>query len=336
MSGLSILVTGGAGYIGSMTAKILQRAGHRVTVFDNFSTGHRCLVRFGALEEGDLLRREDLHRTFSTNHFDAVVHFAAKSLVAESVREPGLYYRNNLCGTVNLLEAMKEHGVGRIVFSSTAATYGEPQQTPISEEHPLRPINPYGRSKLAMEWLLADSAKAFGLRYLALRYFNAAGADPEGETGEWHNPESHLIPNLLRAAHEGQSARLFGTDYPTQDGTCVRDYIHVEDLAEAHRLAVECLQADALTDAINLGCNVGTSVRQMVNLVREVTGCDLAVREEARREGDPAVLVASRDKARQLLGWKPRWDDPRSMIQHAWDVYQQQGFDVPADEKEPS
>jgi UDP-glucose-4-epimerase GalE len=327
MSRPSVLVTGGAGFIGSNTAHLLAANGWQVTVFDNLSTGHRTLADGLDLVTGDLLHPADLDALFTARRFDAVVHFAALSLVGQSVTEPLRYYENNVAGSRNLLDAMLRHGTTRLVFSSTAATYGEPVTTPITEDHPQQPINPYGRTKLAVEWMLRDADLAHGLRFVALRYFNAAGADPDARFGEWHNPESHLIPILLRcAAGLTGPVKVLGTDYPTPDGTCVRDYIHVHDLARAHALALRHLLDGGPSAALNLGCSRGTSVRTMLDLARRVTGAPIPSTDEPRRPGDPATLVASSARARALLGWTPALEDPEIMLRHAWAFFQRRGF----------
>mgnify|MGYP001357039806 FL=1 len=327
MSAVKVLVTGGAGYIGSVTSKLLSRAGYEVTIFDNLSTGHRELARYGELVVGDLMNAEDVEKLFAGRNFDAVVHFAALSLVGDSVKIPLWYYRHNLLGALNLLDVMHKHNVRNIVFSSTAATYGEPEGTPIVETHAKRPISPYGRSKMCIEWMLEDTSRALDIRYAALRYFNAAGADPEGECGEWHVPESHLIPNLLRTATGLEPVfRIFGSDYPTPDGTCIRDYIHVQDLASAHKLAIDYLLAGGAPQSMNLGSATGTSVRRMYDIACAVSGRKIPLEEYERRAGDPAVLVASRGKAEKLLGWKPQFENPEAMIRDAWNFYEKNGF----------
>ncbi len=312
-----ILVTGGDGYIGSHCVIALLEAGYDVAVFDNHSTGHGdtsdvfrgldAKGKFAGSFEGDLLSTEDLEKVFSENRFDAVIHFAAFSQVAESMSDPGKYWRNNVAGTMNLLDVMREHGVGRIVFSSTAATYGEPVYTPIDEKHPQAPINPYGMSKLAIEKMMDSYSDAYGLRSVRLRYFNVAGADSRLRVGERHEPETHLIPNILGSVFgNGREFRMFGTDYPTRDGTCIRDYVNVEDLADAHLLALRYLENGGTTDFFNLGTNEGSTVKEVFEVCRKVTGRDIPVREEGRRPGDPAVLVADNTKARKVLGWCPK------------------------------
>ncbi|HID00066.1 MAG TPA: UDP-glucose 4-epimerase GalE [Piscirickettsiaceae bacterium] len=319
-----ILVTGGAGYIGSHMAKWLHQAGYPVVVFDNLSTGKRSLARYGEWMEGDLNNPDDLTHCFERFPIRAVIHFAARSLVGESVRMPLLYYQNNVAGTLNLLHAMADAGVKHIIFSSTAAVYGNPQQLPIPETHPKQPINPYGRSKWMMEQLIEDAVSAMGLHAVSLRYFNAAGADPAGELGECHDPETHLIPLVLKAALGKRSAiTIFGQDYPTPDGTPVRDYIHVWDLVAAHELALQALLAGELQgyQVFNLGTGKGYSVKEVIHTAQrllESEGVSIPVQTGARRVGDPPVLVAKADQVQQVLGWMPRLSDLETMIQHAW------------------
>ena len=280
----------------------------RVTVLDNLSTGHRNFVRWGDLIEADLRDRASLDRAFSAHRFDAVMHFCARSLVGESVADPYAYYASNVGGTLNLLEAMRAHGVDRLVFSSTAAVFGQPQADRIDEAHPTHPINPYGASKRMVERILEDAATAYGLRSVALRYFNAAGASPDGTIGEAHDPETHLIPNALRAAlGTGPALKLFGDDYPTPDGTCIRDYVHVDDLAQAHLLALKHLDSHAGAHAFNLGNGQGFSVREVIAAAERVSGRAVPHSIEARRPGDPSILVASSEKARAVLGWQPEY-----------------------------
>ena len=314
-----ILVTGGAGYIGSHMVKFLARAGYRVVVLDNLSTGHADAVRYGELIVGDMADTALLDRLFHSHRFDAIMHFAAFSLVGESVDDPGKYYRNNVANTLNLLDEMVRHQVRHFVFSSTAATFGEPRSDRIDESHPQNPINPYGRSKLMVEHLLADYDAAYGLKSVCLRYFNAAGADPEGELGERHNPETHLIPLVLQAASGRRShIHVFGTDYDTPDGSCLRDYIHVQDLCSAHLLALEWLQEHQQSKQFNLGNGDGYSVLDVIETARKVTGKEIPVLIKDRRVGDPARLVADATLAQQQLGWKPEYPDLADMIAHAW------------------
>lgn len=320
---MNILVCGGAGYIGSHMVKMLAEAGHGVVVFDNLSTGHRQAVQWGELVVGDLLDPAALQRLFAGRRFDAVMHFSAKSLVGESVTDPELYYANNVTGTANLLRQMRLAGVERFIFSSTAATFGLPRQERIAEDHPQQPINPYGKSKLMVEMMLQDYFQAYGLRSVSLRYFNAAGADPGGRLGESHQPETHLIPNVLRSLlGQGAGLKVFGEDYPTPDGTCVRDYIHINDLCEAHRLALEYLQAHPGSHGFNLGNGNGFSVRQVIAAASSVTGRAIPYTVEARRPGDPPVLVADSQKAVRELGWQPRLADLHSIIETAWRWHQ--------------
>ena len=315
-----ILVTGGAGYIGSHTVKALKVAGFSPVIFDNFSTGHRSFVRDTPLVEGDLRNPADLDRAFSQHRIEGVLHFAGKALVPESHQNPALYYEVNMLGGLNLLQAMKRHGVKPIIFSSTCATYGTPEKTPISEDSPQHPINPYGESKLAFERAMRWLHESDGIEHLSLRYFNAAGADPEGEFGEDHDPETHLIPLVFDAACGRRSdAKILGTDYPTPDGTRLRDYIHVTDLAEAHVLGLKLLQSGRVpARALNLGTGSGYSVRQVIDTVRRVTGKSFKVVEADRRPGDPPILVAAVDCARDVLGWKAKHSGLDQIVETAW------------------
>lgn len=314
----SVLVTGGAGFVGSHTCKALAAAGYRPVVYDDLSNGVEDAVRWGPLEVGSLHDEAHLASVVARHEPRAVLHFAAFIEAGESVREPDRFYRNNVAGTLALLRVMRNAGIGQIVFSSTAAVYGNPERTPIPEDHPLRPVNPYGRSKLMIEEMLADIAAAQGLRYAALRYFNAAGADQRGELGENHRPETHLIPLVLQAAYgERPDIAVFGTDYDTPDGTCVRDYVHVADLAEAHTLALRRLIDGGGSLAANLGTGRGFSVREVIDAVRRVTGRPIPVRLADRRPGDPAVLVADATRARQELGWVPAFPYLETLIRHA-------------------
>lgn len=325
--GTQVLVCGGAGYIGSHMVKMLLEQGHSPVVFDNLSTGHAEAVPEDLLVRGDLMDMSSLRRVFAEHHFDAVIHFAAKSIVSESVSNPSLYYTNNVTGTVNLLEAMLEEGVNRFVFSSTAAVYGNPQTSRITEDHPLNTLNPYGRSKLIVEAILEDFAKAYGLRSVCLRYFNAAGADPSGELGESHDPESHLIPNVLRAAlGAGNGLHLFGDDYDTPDGTCVRDYIHINDLCDAHLRALGFMKETAGAHIFNLGNGQGFSVKHIVDVASEITNCDIPFTMAPRRPGDAAILVADSTKARSVLGWNPEYTDVKDIIKTAWSWHSQQKY----------
>lgn len=318
---MKILVVGGAGYIGSHMVKYLSRRGHAVTVLDDLSTGHRDAVIGAELVVGNLADRALLDQLLSQGGFDGVMHFAASSLVGESVADPAKYYRNNVAGTQNLLDAMREHGPQCFIFSSTAAIFGNPVSELIDEEHPKAPINPYGRSKLMVEQMLADYDAAYGLRSSCLRYFNAAGADPEGELGERHDPETHLIPLVLQAASGRRShISIFGDDYDTPDGTCIRDYIHVEDLCEAHMLALQRLLEGGASRAYNLGNGNGFSVAQVIEAARAVTGQPIPAEKAPRRPGDPPRLVAASARAREELGWTPRFDALETIIEHAWAV----------------
>jgi UDP-glucose 4-epimerase len=316
---MKVLVCGGAGYIGSHMVRHLVQSGHEVVVFDNLSTGHREAVGDVALVEGDVLDARALDAVFAAHRLDAVMHFCARSLVGESVHKPLAYYENNVVGTLGLMRAMQRAGVDKLVFSSTAAVFGQPQAELIDEDHPTQPINPYGASKLMVERMLADAATAFGLRSVALRYFNAAGADASGELGESHDPETHLIPNVLRAAlGQGGGLKVFGDDYATRDGTCVRDYVHVNDLAAAHLAAVQFMQEHEGAHVFNLGNGEGFTVLEVIEAARRVTGADIAFERAPRRAGDPAVLVASSARAREQLGWQPQYTDIGAIIETAW------------------
>jgi UDP-glucose 4-epimerase len=323
MKDCSVLVVGGAGYIGAHMVGVLLKAKFKVITLDNLSTGHRELHPGGLLIEGSLGDAKLLDNIFSTQRIDAVMHFAAYSLVGESVADPLKYYRNNLAATTELLDAMKRHNINRFIFSSTAAVYGEPNQVPISEDHPCAPTNPYGATKLAVERMLQDCAAAHNLKFMALRYFNAAGADESGKLGERHEPETHLIPLILKVATaEREHVKIFGTDYPTPDGTCIRDYIHVGDLAQAHLLALDALLSGKDSGIYNLGNSRGYSVRQVIEAARRVTGHEIPAVESDPRSGDPAILVADSAKIREELGWQPRFEDLENMIQSAWDWHQ--------------
>lgn len=314
-----VLVVGGAGYIGSHMVRLLVEAGHTVVVFDNLSQGHREAVGDVELVEGDLLNPDDLAALFRGRDIDAVIHFAALISVGESVTAPGDYYRNNLCGTLNLLDAMRAAGVNKLVFSSTAAVFGNPLTERLAEDHPLAPINPYGWSKRMVEQVLADMAAAWGLNSVALRYFNAAGAHPSAEIGEAHDPETHLVPVVLLAALGlRDKLMLFGDDYDTPDGTCVRDYIHVMDLASAHLKALEFMDEAPGAHVFNLGNGAGFSNREVIETARAVTGREIAVEAAPRRAGDPARLVADSTRAREVLGWVPSYASLESIIESAW------------------
>jgi UDP-glucose-4-epimerase GalE len=314
----SVLVTGGAGYVGSHAAKALHDAGHRVVVFDNLVAGHREAVRYGELVEGDITDVAAVRSALRRHDVFAVMHFAAFLDVGESVREPARYYRNNVVGALSVLEAMVAEQRRYLVFSSTCATYGEPIETPIAETHPQRPINSYGETKLAVERALVHFERAYRLGWIALRYFNAAGADPDGEVGEDHTPEIHLIPRAIHAAMGGPGLEVFGVDYPTPDGTCLRDYIHVSDLADAHVGALHTLVETGRSDAYNLGTGRPHSVREVIDAVQRVTGFTVPWTIGPRRPGDPAVLVAAPQKAQASLGWTARFPDLETIISTAW------------------
>lgn len=317
---MNVLVAGGAGYIGSHTVEALVAAGHKVTVYDSLVTGHmEAVPETVLLIEGDLADTDFLKHVLVTYEIDAVMHFAAFSLVGDSMERPEEYYRNNVLGTFSLLGAMKASGVDKLVFSSTAAVYGEPEKWPIEETALTCPTNVYGRTKLTVEGMLADYARAYELQYVSLRYFNAAGAAKGGYIGEDHAPETHLLPLVLKTAlGQRKAVQIFGTDYPTEDGTCVRDYVHVEDLAAAHVLALNHLARDGGSRVYNLGSERGFSVRQVVDTAKKVTGVDFTVEERPRRAGDPAVLVASSERIRRELGWQPKKSDLETIVQDAW------------------
>ena len=319
-----ILVTGGAGYIGSHAVKALKAAGHVPVIFDNISTGHQDFVRNTPFFKGDVRSAADLDGVFTRHSIEGVLHFAGKALVPESHQHPGLYYDVNLAGGLALLEAMRRHAVRHIIFSSTCATYGVPEQTPIREESPQKPISPYGESKLAFERALHWFHESYGVSYLALRYFNAAGADSEGEFGEHHDPETHLIPLVLdAAAGRRPQVQIYGSDYSTADGTCVRDYIHVTDLAEAHVVGLEALMNGRISSqALNLGTGNGYSVRQVIETARRITGRDIPAAEVPRRPGDPPVLVAAVERARAALGWTATQSDLPHIVATAWNWHQ--------------
>lgn len=314
----TVLVTGGAGYIGAQTCKALASAGYRPVVYDNLVSGHRAAVRWGPFIHGDIADRAALDAAIRTYRPQAAIHFAAHAYVGESIADPGKYYRTNLAGSLTLLEALRDGGVGHFVLSSTCAVYGEPADLPITEQTPPRPINPYGASKLMVEHMLADFERAHGLRWLALRYFNAAGDDFDGETGEDHDPETRLVPLALEAASGGPPLTVFGTDYATPDGTCIRDYIHVVDLADAHVRALAALQAGLESQPINLGAGRGMSVREIIAMVEAITGSRVDLRRGPRREGDPPVLIADARRAHELLGWSARYSDPVRIVESAW------------------
>lgn len=323
---MKVLVVGGAGYIGSHMVKVLASAGHQVVTLDNLSEGYRDAVLYGELVEADLADKAALDRVLAKGGFDVVMHFASFIQVGESVTAPAKYYENNLTNTQHLLDAMVRHGVNHFIFSSTAAIFGEPEYTPIDEAHPARPINPYGRSKWFVEQILQDYDRAYGLKSVCLRYFNAAGADPDGQLGERHVPETHLIPLILQAASGRRDCiKVFGRDYATPDGTCIRDYIHVMDLCEAHLLAIEKLLETGDSAQYNLGNGNGFSVQEVIDSASRVTGREIEVVDDVRRDGDPAVLVADSRRAREALGWCPRFAELDTIVAHAWQWEQKAG-----------
>ncbi|MCY6484516.1 UDP-glucose 4-epimerase GalE [Clostridium aestuarii] len=316
---MSILVCGGAGYIGSHMVAHLIENGEEVVIVDNFQKGHRDAILGEKLYQGDLREKSILDKVFTENDIEAVIDFAADSLVGESVEDPLKYFNNNIGGTINLLEAMNKYGVKKIVFSSTAATYGEPENIPILEEDTTFPTNPYGESKLTVEKILKWCDKAYDIKYTVLRYFNAAGAHISGKIGEDHRPESHLVPIILQVAlGQREKIMIFGNDYDTEDGTCIRDYIHVSDLASAHLLSLNRLRKGGQSRIYNLGNGKGFSVRQVIDTARKVTGINIKAEDAERRLGDPAILVASSQKAIEELGWKPKYDSLETIIQTAW------------------
>jgi len=315
----NILVVGGAGYIGSYMCKYLAKNGYAPIVLDNLVYGHRQAVKWGPFVKGSMSDLKLLDQIFTEHSISAVMHFAAFCYVGESVEDPKKYYRNNVAATITLLEAMLKNNINNFIFSSSCATYGEPIEIPMTEEHPQSPINPYGRSKYMVEQILDDFTAAYGLEHVSLRYFNAAGADPDGELGEDHNPETHLIPLVLKTGlGQKETIHIFGDDYPTPDGTCVRDYIHIDDLAQAHLLALERLLNGLPGGKYNLGNGNGHSVNQVVETARNVTGKSIPAKIVARRPGDPAVLIGSSQKAMHELGWKPRFADLETIIETAW------------------
>ena len=320
---MAILVCGGAGYIGSHINKALHQEGYETVVFDSLIYGHREAVKWGTFVKGDLANPDELEAVFRDHDIEAVFHFAAFTYVGESVEDPEKYYYNNVGNTLNLLKVMRKHGCNKIIFSSTCATYGEPEKLPLTEDMPQHPINPYGATKLMVERIFKDYHAAYGLEFVVLRYFNAAGADPDGEIGESHNPETHLIPLVLDAA-SGKRAdiKVFGTDYDTPDGSCIRDYVHVTDLASAHLLALHYLEAGRGSDFFNLGNAQGTSVLEVVEAARRVTGKAFKATMTERRPGDPPKLVGSSEKAMQVLGWRPRFADIDVIVEHAWNWHQ--------------
>ncbi|SRR5579883_396521 len=315
-----ILVVGGAGYIGSHMVAVLQDAGFDPIVLDDLSTGHRHAVKDAEFVMGDMADDNVLETIFTKHKIQAVMHFAAFIQVNESVKNPAKYYLNNVAGTLKLLQAMLKHGVNQFIFSSTAAVFGEPRYTPMNEDHPQSPVNAYGSSKLMVEKILQDYTRAYpDFRFMTLRYFNAAGAHPNGKLGEWHEPETHLIPVILEVASGKRSAiNIFGTDYPTPDGTCIRDYVHVMDLCEAHLLALQALMQGKKSNSYNLGTGHGFSIRQVIDCAREVTKCDIKTENAERREGDPTILVADPSLAIAELNWQPKYADLPTIIAHAW------------------
>jgi UDP-glucose-4-epimerase GalE len=320
---MKILVTGGAGYIGSHTVQELIQEGFEVVILDNFSSGRRELIPGGKIIEGDLLNSSDLEKIFDSHDFEGVLHFASLIQVGESCSDPQKYYRHNLITSLNLLHAMFRAGVRKFIFSSSAAVYGIPEQIPIPETHPLKPLNPYGMTKFFIENILLDYERAYGLKFISLRYFNAAGADPEGKRGEMHEPETHLIPNiLLFLLGKKKEFDLYGTDFRTPDGTAIRDYIHVMDLATAHVSALKKLSAIQKSEFINLGTNKGYSVREVIERTERITGQKISYSEKPRREGETDVLVASREKAERCLGWHLKHSDLDTIIETAWNWHQ--------------
>lgn len=318
---MNILVTGGAGYIGSHTASAVEKCGHTPIIVDNFSTGHRWAVGSRILVEADLADESLIRLALEKHRIEAVIHFAASAYVGESVQEPRKYFQNNVVNTLKLLDAMIDVGVKSIVYSSTCATYGLPEKLPIAEDQPQRPVNPYGESKLFTERMLHWYGNAYALRWVALRYFNAAGASDHH--GECHEPETHIIPLAIHAALTGSTLPIFGTDYPTEDGTAIRDYVHVDDLAAAHLLALEYLMEDGKSRAFNLGSGQGHSIRQVVNMVEQVSGRKVSCRETQRRAGDPPVLVAENRAAGEILGWQPMKSSLRQIVESAWNWHSQ-------------
>ncbi len=325
---MNILVTGGAGYIGSHVLKALLKAGHNAVTLDNLQKGHREAVVGGEFVKGDLADKELLDNVLSENDIEGVIHLAADSLVGESMEDPGKYYRNNVANGLNLLEAMVKNDVKYLVFSSTAAVYGEPEEIPIEEDHPTDPTNTYGESKLFFEKILKRYDDIYDLKYASLRYFNAAGADLEGEIGEAHDPETHLIPIVLETALGiRDKIYIFGDDYPTRDGSCIRDYIHVNDLADAHLLAVEALSRGRESSVFNLGNGEGYSVKEVIDTVKKVTGRNFEVEVSDRRAGDPAVLIASSEKIQEELNWQPQYPELEKIISTAWNWHKSGGFE---------
>ncbi len=321
-----ILVTGGAGYIGSHACKALAAAGYTPVAYDNLEYGHEWAVKWGPLEIGDIQDRRRMDQVIEKYRPQAVMHFAAYAYVGESVENPGRYYRNNVAGTLTLLESLRDHGIKSIIFSSTCATYGTPEQIPLTEDHPQIPVNPYGSSKLMIEKMLQDFDAAHGVRFVSLRYFNAAGADPDGEIGEDHHPETHLIPLIMDAAlGRSENIKIFGTDYDTPDGTCIRDYIHVTDLAKAHVLALEYLKKNGKSDFFNLGNGSGFSVKEVIETAGRIIEKEIPAVNWDRRPGDTAILIGSSDKARQVLGWHSEYHRLETIIKTAWEWAKKSG-----------
>jgi len=319
----TILILGGAGYIGSHANKILSNRGYSTIVYDNLSTGHKESVKWGKFILGDILDKEMLSKVFSENKIDAVMHFAASTDVGESVTDPGKYYKNNVATTINLLETMREFNISYFIFSSTCATYGTPNIIPIPESHKQNPINSYGRTKLIVEQMLKDYSDAYDLKYAALRYFNAAGADPETEIGEWHEPETHLIPLILEVAlGKRDFITIYGDDYDTKDGTCIRDYIHIFDIVDAHIKALEYLIKNDKSVIVNLGNGNGYSVLDIINASKKITNLDIPTKIGERREGDAISLIGDATKARTILNWKPQYQDINVIIETAWKWHQ--------------
>jgi UDP-glucose 4-epimerase len=314
-----ILITGGAGYVGSHTNKLLSQRGYETVVFDNLVYGHREFVKWGEFFFGDLAKKEEIRKCFKTYRIEAVMHFGGYAFVGESVTDPSRYYWNNVVNTLNLIDIMREFSICPVIFSSSCATYGLPERIPLTEDHPQHPINPYGKTKFMVEGILDDYCRAYDIRYVSLRYFNAAGADPDGEIGERHDPETHLIPLVLEAAlGRRENVRIFGTDYDTPDGTCIRDYIHVTDIAEAHMLALEYLANGGGSDVFNLGNGSGFSVKEVIDTARAVTGKNITTADWNRRDGDPPVLIGCSDKIKKTLLWKPQYEDLAVIIGTAW------------------
>lgn len=317
-----ILIAGGAGYIGSHTNKLLNQQGYKTVVFDNLITGHREFIKCGEFVLGDLGNKEQIRLCFNQYKIKAVMHFSAFAYVEESILNPTKYYQNNVLNTMNLLDIMREFGIQYFVFSSSCSVYGIPVSLPIKEDHPRSPISPYGKSKFFIEEILKDYDKAYGIKYINLRYFNAAGADPEGEIGELHEPETHIIPSTIYAAlGKNDNVKIFGTDYPTKDGTCIRDYIHVVDLADAHIKALNYLVATNKSNSFNLGNNNGYSVREIIQIVRKISGKNFKIVEKERRSGDPPILISDSKRAVNRFDWIPKFPHLETIIEHAWNWY---------------